>query len=1121
MKKAFWLLAAFSTLFGQVLSVHDIQFSETGPSPYADETVQVEGVVVAKDYSGDKFFIADEIGGLWSGIYVYDFDTTRVFNVGSHVRMTAQVYEYYDFTELKNLTSFEVLGAGMLPAPYHTTCTEAASSEALEGVLVQIENVVVSEDGTTSWQIADHAGNTLLVKRGFDYDLDVFLGDTISSITGIMVYDWGEYKIEPRSNDDIVITHAPVETVITTIAEIQANPAAFSAVTIEGVVTVPAGTIHGTQLKAYVQDASGRGIMLYKSTISETERTELVRGARIRVTGTVTEYSGTTEITSFTYTVLGTASLPTPVDAFTIFAELLDYEGTWMRLAGHVTDIYETGASSGNYNITVENGSQSAVVRIWATTGISPAALEVGDSVVVYGAGSVYSSAFQLVPAVPADFNIATGIEETPEVDSTLTPIADIQANPSAFDTVTIEGVVTVPVGTIHGTQFKAYVQDNSGKGINIYKSSFTSTDQTAFTRGNRVRITGRVTEYSGITEITSFSYEVIGTGLLPTATNVVSVYSTATAYEGTWMTLSGRVSDAYSTGGSDYNVLVSAGGNSVTVRIWGTTGIDGSSVSAGDSVTIFGVGSIYSSAFQLVPAMSEDIIIDTNTTPIDTTTDSTLTPIADIQANPSAFSTVTIEGVVTVPVGALHATQFKAYVQDASGKGINIYKSSFTSADQTAFTRGARVRVTGTVAEYSGVTEITSFTYETVGTSPMPTPLSVSSIWSTATTYEGTWLYVSGTISDIYNTGGSDYTATISAGGNSVPIRIWGTTGIDASTLSIGQTVRMEGVGNVYSSSFQLLPAMPVDITTDTTVAPSDSTTPIADIQANPSSFSRVTIEGVVTVPVGALHTTQFKAYVQDNSGMGINVYKSSFTAADETAFIRGAKVRIEGTVTEYSGTTEITSFTYTVLGTDTMPTPLNYASLSAPTNYEGTWMEMGGVVAEVYGSSDINLNIFVGGTATVTARVWSSTGIDLSGIEVGDSVVVRGVGGVYSSSFQLLPALQEDIDTITRQQTDSLILSVPEAVLVPTLGEQLPITYGASSGSAGTLRLYDRAGVLRATLFEGTVIGVNTLNWDGTDETKSRVNCGAYLLHFSTVDANGKTKSKTATVVVGAKLN
>ncbi|RMH70204.1 MAG: hypothetical protein D6675_10075, partial [Gemmatimonadetes bacterium] len=93
----------------------------------------------------------------------------------------------------------------------------------------------------------------------------------------------------------------------TPIADIQANPSLYEGqeVTIEGVVTVGAGVTNDQRLNAFVQDASGRGIMLYNSSI--IYETELVRGNAVRVVGTVTEYSGgcpTTEITDFTVEVL-------------------------------------------------------------------------------------------------------------------------------------------------------------------------------------------------------------------------------------------------------------------------------------------------------------------------------------------------------------------------------------------------------------------------------------------------------------------------------------------------------------------------------------------------------------------------------------------------------------------------------------------------------------------------------------------------------------------------------------------------------------------------------------------------------------------------------------------------
>ncbi|MEJ2050751.1 MAG: hypothetical protein P8Y60_13105, partial [Calditrichota bacterium] len=73
-------------------------------------------------------------------------------------------------------------------------------------------------------------------------------------------------------------------------------------------------------------------------------------------------------------------------------------------------------------------------------------------------------------------------------------------------------------------------------------------------------------------------------------------------------------------------------------------------------------------------------------------------TAIADIQANPGAYTMVTIEGIVVVGSGITATAWTDTYVQDNSGAGINVYRAGEVDPD---LVRGNRVRITGSVSDY------------------------------------------------------------------------------------------------------------------------------------------------------------------------------------------------------------------------------------------------------------------------------------------------------------------------------------------------------------------------------------------------------------------------------------
>jgi len=131
-------------------------------------------------------------------------------------------------------------------------------------------------------------------------------------------------------------------------------------------------------------------------------------------------------------------------------------------------------------------------------------------------------------------------------------------------------------------------------------------------------------------------------------------------------------------------------------------------------------------------------------------------TPIADIQNNFDTYNgtEVTVSGIVTIGDGLLHPGKAQFYIEDESGRGIQIYNSSPLA--QT-YHRGDNIEVTGTVGLYEG----TSGKYHDVQIeNPTVTLLSEGENLPAAhilagnedLIMNGTWSKVSGTISDIWD---------------------------------------------------------------------------------------------------------------------------------------------------------------------------------------------------------------------------------------------------------------------------------------------------------------------------------------------------------------------------------
>ncbi len=197
-----------------VIAISDIQGMDTTdagtgndcyPSPYEGQTVTTTGVVTAA--GGSKVFIQDA-PGMWNGLYVY-FPGNSLTR-GDSIEITGTVSEYYGVTELYNIDSVTVISQGAAePSPIVVSTGELAGGcsgqgEQYEGVLVTLENVTVVDtvDQYGQWYVDDGTGPCQIDDVFFS--VTPSLGETFTSITGVVGYSYGEYELLPRDSADLV-----------------------------------------------------------------------------------------------------------------------------------------------------------------------------------------------------------------------------------------------------------------------------------------------------------------------------------------------------------------------------------------------------------------------------------------------------------------------------------------------------------------------------------------------------------------------------------------------------------------------------------------------------------------------------------------------------------------------------------------------------------------------------------------------------------------------------------------------------------------------------------------------------------------------------------------------------
>jgi hypothetical protein len=226
-KKTVLLLAICLLLSGlAAVTIYEIQYttnpgSGTYPSDYAGQYVTTQGIVTAYGYSGNNgYYISMPEGGAWKGILVYDSSNTPI--PGMLVQITGQVWEYYGLTEIRYVSNYQVLSVNNPIPAAEVVTTSQAGDEPYEGVLVRVEDAIVTQElnGYGEWAVNDGSGEVVINDIFMSFSQ---LGNMISpgvlydSITGIGHYGYGIHSLNPRSAADLVINTQGVVVTLPTL----------------------------------------------------------------------------------------------------------------------------------------------------------------------------------------------------------------------------------------------------------------------------------------------------------------------------------------------------------------------------------------------------------------------------------------------------------------------------------------------------------------------------------------------------------------------------------------------------------------------------------------------------------------------------------------------------------------------------------------------------------------------------------------------------------------------------------------------------------------------------------------------------------------------------------------
>ena len=275
--------------------------------------------------------------------------------------------------------------------------------------------------------------------------------------------------------------------------------------------------------------------------------------------------------------------------------------------------------------------------------------------------------------------------------------------------------------------------------------------------------------------------------------------------------------------------------------------------------------------------------------------------------------------------------------------------------------------------------------------------------------------------------------------------------------------------------------------------VIASSSPSQIADLYASQSSDELVTIKGIVTIGgSGLLYPTQTKAYIQDASGRGLQLFDYNLIDGLD----RGDEVEVVGYSGYYNTTYQIKDFVFRELSSgNDIPEPISVSAAQAnSSNYEGTLIAVTGNITEVTPISTTGNNYTIDDVTTV--MIWNSTGIDVSNLIVGFRGEFVGVGSQYNESFQLLVGYDSDISTVVGVDQDDIVLN--EFSLLPAYPNPFnPVTnisFVVDKSSEIALKIFDVNGklvqVVNPKMYQP---GVHNIQWNA-----SSLSSGMYFIHM-----------------------
>jgi hypothetical protein len=699
--------------------------------------------------------------------------------------------------------------------------------------------------------------------------------------------------------------------------------------------------------------------------------------------------------------------------------------------------------------------------------------------------------------------------------------------------TVTVQGQVYIP-HNYRGTTASSYIQDSSGRGLNIFGT--TPNNALLNDTGNIVCVTGMMVRFFTTVEITNVSsVTLVSSGNPPlTPVHLTTGAAASSAWEGTFIEVTGNVvSSAVSGPGRNYTV--NDGSGPVDVRVVNTlTGIP--VFANGTRITARGAGSQFQSTFQILVGSNTDAFEDMggpDTTP----------PSLQAASAPNATTVTATFNEPIDPATGGTAANYAVFETANMANTVPVASVAVTGASATLTLGASLTPGTGYTLRASGIEDIAgnimpapqtrTFTAPGGGGS-CPGAISIASIQANPAAFDSMTVTVQGQVYIPHNYRGSTPSSYIQdASGRG--INIFGTTPSNALLNDVGNIVCVTGMMVRFFSTVEV-----TNVTSVTLV--SSGNPPLTAVHLTTGEAASSAWEGTyieVTAPVIAATPSGPGINYTVNDGSGPVDVRIVNTLTGIPTFTVGSRITARGAGSQFQSTFQILvgrnsdAFLDTG-GPDRTPPSLQRAIATGAQEVTLTFSE---ALDRTSAELASNYEVFRGSETPIAAMAAALVDTNLVRVTLGSTFDVRG--GYFARTRNVADLHGNAISpqgvtrAIEEPSADAVAVSGPAFTFLPRQGETYPVTFTVSNAIAQDgevlVRIFDLQGRLKKTLFDsrfetGNPFTANraTRAWDGRDDVANLVPAGTYIVHMLAVEAvSGNRSEAQMPVVVATRLN